>query len=592
MKEFFKMTLAAAVGFIVVNLLGFVLFLMMLIGAAAIGSGKGEGVLTNNSLLHLDLDGALTDRAKDDPLGFLLGSDDASQGVDDLIIALREAKSNDNIVGVFLEMGAFSANMANLEELRQALVDFRTSGKPIYAYGENYTQAGYYLATTADRVILGKDGMIDLRGVAITPMYYKDLLDKIGVSMQLIRVGKYKSAGEVYIQSTMSEANREQLSTLAKSLWGELSQAISTARGIGLTELNSYVESYLTLATDSSYLQRKLVDKVCYIDEARDFMKKELGLDEAQAITLATPQMLMSADTKLKQEQIAVYYAVGAIIDDAIPSASAEDYIVASEMIPELEAMAENDNIKAVVLRINSPGGSATASEKIWHAVKRLKAQKPVVVSMGGMAASGGYYIAMGGQHIFADKTTVTGSIGIYAMIPEASGLLTQKLGLRFESVKTHATSDFMQTITRPLTTAETSALQTYVDRGYDLFLKRVDEGRPNLSLDQIHTLAQGRVWSGVDAKANGLVDDLGTLQDAVNYAAKLAKLETDAYSTTSLPAVKQWYDNIGNTAKRSYFEREMREVMGELYAPIMYSRSLRGQNALQMALPYHLDVR
>lgn len=592
MKEFLKMTLATVVGFFVINLLGVVLFFMFIIGAAILGSGKTEGYVVDNSLLHLRLEGELGDRTKEDPLGFLLGSGSEAQGVDDLIAALHEAEYNENIKGVFLEVGAFSADMANLEELRKALENFRKAGKPIYAYGENYTQAGYYLATTANKVLLGKDGMIDLHGIAITPMYYKDLLDKVGVSMQLIRVGKYKSAGEVYIQNSMSEANREQLSAVASSLWKSISSAIVSSRQIDSVALNSYVDNYLMLTEAEYYKRWKLVDEVCYANEARALIGKELGLDEGDALNLASPKMLIKSKDTRASNAVAVYYAAGAIVDDIIPNAGGDEQIVAEEVIPDLEALAKDDAVKAVVLRINSPGGSASASEKIWHAVKRLGQHKPVVVSMGGMAASGGYYIAMGAQRIFADKTTLTGSIGIYAMIPDASGLLTQKLGLRFESIKTHATADFMSTIARPLTAAETAAMQAYVDRGYTLFLRRVYESpRSKLKYEQLETLAQGRVWSGADAVERGLVDEIGTLNDAIRYATKAARLEPESYVTLSLPELKPWYETLEKTAKQSYFEREMRAVMGELYTPLMYSRSLRGQNALQMALPYHLEV-
>lgn len=587
------MTLASVVGFLIVNLLGMVLFLMFVVALAMAGSAEGQGVVSDNSLLHIKLEGELTDRTKEDPLGYILGTGNSTQGVDDIIAALDEAKTNDKVKAVFLEVGQFSANMANLEELHRALMLWRSAGKRIYAYGDNYTQAGYYLATTANEILLGKDGMIDLRGVAITPIYYKDLLEKIGVSMQLIRVGKYKSAGEVYIQNTMSEANREQLSQLATSLWGVIQIEICSTRDISKEVLDDYINNYLTLAKDSDYRAYNLVDKVCYADEARAFIGKAIGLEQGDALSLVTPQMLLKHKQTLStgKDQVAVYYAVGTIVDDIIPNAGGEDQISATEVVPDLETLAKDDAVKAVVLRINSPGGSASASEKIWRAVKRLQATKPVVVSMGGMAASGGYYIAMGGQRIFADASTITGSIGIYAMVPEASGLLTQKLGLRFESVKTHTSSDFMNTIARPLTTAETTALQAYVDRGYDLFLRRVDEGRA-LSLEQVQAYAQGRVWSGVEAQRRGLVDEVGSLKDAIYYAADLAKLEEGGYETIALPILKPWYETIGETAKQSYFERELREVMGELYTPLMYSRTLRGQNALQMALPYHLDIR
>ncbi len=585
MKDFLKQVLAVLVGFGIISLFGFVMLLSVI--AAAMAGDSPETEVKKESVLQISLDGVIADRVVDNPLNMLWNERGQAQSLDDLLLAVKEARTNDKIKAIFIHAGLVDAPLANLQELREALSNFKKSGKKIYAYGDDYSQGAYYVSSVADKLMLNPAGLIDWHGLSVQPVYYKDLLDKVGVSMQLIRVGKYKSAGEVYIQNSMSDANREQLSTMLGTMWREVTAKVAVDRKRSVEQLNALADNYVAFGQTEDFVKSGLADTLCYIDGAKSKLKELLGTDE---LRMVSPKALVSQiSSKSAEKKVAVYYAAGPIVDERIPNLNSDESISASTMVPDLEDLEDDDDVSAVVIRVNSPGGSASASEKIWHAIKKLNTKKPVIISMGGVAASGGYYIACGGRTIFADPTTITGSIGIYASIPEASGLLTAKLGLRFETVKTNASADFLTSYSRPLTEGETQVLQAYINRGYDLFLKRVAENR-KMTTEQVHQWAQGRVWSGYDAKQIGLVDKLGGLDNAVTFAAKTAKLGD--YEVVAYPKPKEWFEDFINQTKNNYFDSQMREVLGDLYTPFMYARSLKGQNSIQTALPYELKVK
>lgn len=585
MKSFFKQVLAVIVGFAVVGLFATIMFCVMLGVMTAMSGGKPS--IADNSVLHIELSGEIVDRAEtDSPLDELLGRTAArKQGLDVLLTAVKTAKNDVRIKGIYLEGGAMAADYAALQELRGALLDFKKSGKFILAYADSYTQGTYYLASTADKVLINPSGLLDWHGIAMQPMFWTGFMEKVGIRAQVFKVGTYKSAVEPYILKEMSDANREQVTSMLHDMWNETCKAVSASRKIPVDSLNAFADRYVTLADAQDYKRMKLVDALAYKDQVRDELRKR---STEEKVTFVTPEAVAdNAETPSGvKEAVAVYYAAGNIVDAAGTGAlmGGSEEIVGNKVVDDLDRLASDDNVKAVVLRINSGGGSAYASEQMWRAVQLLKKKKPVVVSMGGMAASGGYYMSCGANYIFAEPSTLTGSIGIFGLIPDFSGLVKEKLGLRFDVVKTNRASDF-GTLSRPFDAAEGAALQAHVNRGYALFIKRVAEGRSaaghKMSADDVDKIGQGRVWTGNQAVRNGLVDRIGTLDDAVVKAAQLAK--TSEYRIAQYPEQAGWLENLGRSAsEENYMERKLKVVLGDYYEPLNFVTNVDRGNYLQ----------
>ena len=532
MKEFFKYVLATIVGFICVTAFMGIMSLIMFFSIMA--TSDTQPTVSDGSVLRIELNGTVSERATENPFAELMGNKAlASQGLDDLLKAIKVAKTNDKIKGIYLEGGLLSADFASLEELRKALVDFKQSKKFVVAYADQYTQGSYYLASAADKVWLNPSGMLDWHGIASQPIFFTDLMKKVGVKMQVFKVGTFKSAVEPYILTEMSEPNRQQVQSFIGDIWQHFCQDVSASRKISTDSLNAFADRYVTFAEANDYVRLKMVDELTYIDQVRTKLQK---LSQQDKVNFISPAELAKLDVPASSSNdIAIYYAEGTIVDVSTqsPLNSTQSEIVGSKVVSDLDKLAKDESVKAVVLRINSGGGSAYASEQMWRAVQQLKAKKPVVVSMSGMAASGGYYLSCGADYIVADKTTLTGSIGIFGMVPDASELLTDKLGLHFDVVKTNVSSDF-GAMGRGFNAAESAAMQNYVNRGYRLFLKRVADGR-KMTPEQVDKIAQGRVWTGNQALKIKLVDKLGTLNDAVAEAAKRAKLQD--YAICTFPA-------------------------------------------------------
>lgn len=586
MKDFLKYVGATVLGLIMAGTLVSVVGFVMLISAAV--SGTQKPMLTEGSVLHLQLSGEIVECAEENPMLELLGETSLQeQGLDALLEAVKVAKENDKIKGIYLESGVLVADFASLEELRKALVDFKESGKFLLAYGDNYTQGAYYVASVADQILLNPSGMLDWHGIASQPIFFKDLLEKVGVKMQVFRVGTFKSAVEPFTNTAMSEPNREQVQSYISDIWNMVCRDVAVSRGLHVDTLNSYANSYTALAAAEDYCRLQLVDSLAYVDGVRDKLR---ALAEVEKVNLVTvKEACQLAEEEEHSDKVAVYYAYGSIVDEGTTSAfggTAE--IVGSEVVEDLDELANDESVKAVVLRINSGGGSAFASEQMWRAIQLLKAKKPVVVSMGGMAASGGYYMSCGADLIVADSTTLTGSIGIFGMVPDLTGLLTDKLGLHFDMVKTNQASDF-GAMGRPFTPAESAAMQAYVERGYDLFLKRVAEGR-GMTVEEVDSIAQGRVWTGHQALGIKLVDRLGTLEDAVAEAAKLAKLED--YSITTAPAAAEWFENLMDAVKTDYMEARVKSMLGVYYEPLRFVYGVENGSYLQARMPYEPNFR
>ena len=572
MKEFIKYVFATVVGLGLFLLISGIIFFVSIIGMAA-----SEGATTSvkkGSVLRINLAGSLEERTgEENPLMMLMGDQMASLGLDQLLEAVDEAATNDKVEGIYLEVSStfMGGSPAMMQELRQALLKYKESGKWIYAYGDIYSQGAYYLASTADKIVVNPHGIVDWHGLGGAPMFYTEAMKKLGVKMQVFKVGTFKSAVEPYILTEMSEANRLQTEAYLGSIWNQMCDEIGKNRQLSNDQLNSLADSLTALQPTELLIESGLVDTLAYIDGFKEMLRTKLGLKEKKPINFVSPADLVAAiDKKDEKARVAVYYAYGEIVDQAVtnPLSAGGTFIETMPTIRELQKLRKDENVKAVVIRVNSPGGSAFASEQIWHEIQLLKAEKPVVISMGGMAASGGYYISCGANKIIAEPTTLTGSIGIFGMIPEGRELLQDKLGLRFDVVKTNKHSDFgassvMGILARGFDESESALMQAEIERGYDLFTSRVAEGR-GISQDSVDVIGQGRVWTGEQAIKIGLVDQLGNLEDAIAEAAKLAEL--DKYSTDSYPAPSNFMDQLFNQKQESYFDTHMRAALGEFY--------------------------
>ena len=590
MKDFLKSVLATITGIIVLAIIMGILGAISLVGLAA--SSAATTKVEDNSVLTLVLTGQLEERSQSNPLASLTGQVTEEYGLDDILSAIQKAKDNEEIKGIYIEAGVFSFDApASTHAIREALLDFKKSGKWIVAYSDSYTQSTYYICSVADKVYLNPQGMVDWHGLAATPYFLKDLLAKFGVKYQLCKVGKYKSAPETMTADKMSEPNREQVTAYMNGIWKVMLEDVSKSRKISVDSLNAYADRFVALSEPTELVRMKLIDKLMYTDEVKGEIKKLLKIDEKDHINQLTLSEMQGVKGKKKEgEEVAIYYAYGDIVDSETDGLVNEEHsIVANEVCKDLEKLMNDDDVKAVVLRVNSPGGSAYASEQIWHSVAQLKTKKPVVVSMGGYAASGGYYISCAANYIYSEPTTVTGSIGIFGMFPDISGLLTDKLSIKVDEGKTNKHSAF-GTRARPFNAEELALLDQYIGRGYELFRKRVADGR-KLSVEAVEEIAQGRVWLGNDALNIKLVDAIGSLDDAVAKAAQLAKLKE--YHTAAYPATSSWWESLLDQAtNNSYLDEQVRQTLGEYYAPFVYLKTINRQSAIQARLPYFMEIK
>lgn len=591
MKDFIKNVGATIVGIFLFGIIFGIFGVMSLVGMVA--SGQATKNVKENSVLVLKLQGDLQEQAQDDVLGQLTGNTFNSLGMDAISSAIKKAKANKDIKGIYLETGILGADVAQLQELRDQLVDFKKSGKWIVAYSDNYTQGCYYLATAADKVYINPEGSINWHGIGSQPMFVKDLLAKFGVKMQVIKVGKYKSATEMFTEEKMSDANREQTQRYIQSLWDNMCKDVSKSRNISVAKLNDLADNGVFVANGKMLLAEKMVDGVKYADEMKAEVKKLLKLDADKKIS----QLSIADMATVKEEgndgddEIAVYYAYGDIVDSPAAGSlfSNSHAIVGNDVCKDLEELANDDDVKAVVIRINSGGGSAYASEQMWHQIDLLKKKKPVVISMGGMAASGGYYMSCNANYIFAEPTTLTGSIGIFGVIPNFSDLATNKLGLKFDEVKTNRNALFGSQA-RMMNEEELTFLQGAITRGYHLFRQRVADGR-KMTVDQVEQIAQGHVFTGEDALKIKLVDELGGLDKAVAKAAALAK--TKSYYTQGYPAPLDFFDQLlqESTDNGSYLDGKLKTSLGTLYEPMKMVNNITTMDRIQARMPWWLNI-
>lgn len=588
MKDFFKNVFATILGLflfgIVMSFMGF----MCLIGIIASSSSTTK--IEDNSVLVLKLDGSMTEQEEENMMNSLQGI--SSLSFEGTMKAIKKAKNDDKVAGIYLEAGQFGADLAQAEEIEKALLDFRKSGKWIIAYGENYSTLGYYLASTANKIYLNKDGMIEWSGIGGEKVYYKNLLAKVGIKFVTTKVGKYKSAVEQLTADNISDADREQTQRYLDGWWNTILATVAKNRSLNKDSLNAYADRVITLEAPENMQKYKLVDGLIYNDQIADIVRKQLGIDKEDDINKLTVDDINADDTPVTGEHIAVYYAYGDIVDKASPQSIFQDdrQIVGNDMCKDLEDLAKDDDVKAVVIRVNSGGGSAYASEQIWHQISELKKVKPVVVSMSGAAASGGYYLSSNANWIVADPTTITGSIGIFGLFLDRSELYTKKLGINYAEVKTNRNSVFGAS-GHPFTPEQLSLLQNNVNRGYMLFKKRVAEGR-KMTMEQVENIAQGRVWLGQDAIKLKLVDQLGGLDDAIAKAAKLAKMND--YETASYPSpLSTWEQLLGSyVGGDDLLNGKMQAYLGEFYEPFKIINDAKHMDKVQARMPYIIKIK
>lgn len=586
MKEFLRSTLATITGVLICGFIFIILGVTMLAGFVA--SSESETIVMPNSVFTLELKGTVQERYQPSPVDQFFEDQISTYGLEDILNSIQKAKEDEQIKGIYLHTGALACSTASLQAIHRALADFKQSGKFLIAYADMYTQGGYYLASVADKVIVNPVGSLSWHGLASETMFLKDFLAKIGVKMQIFRVGTYKSAVEPMTNTEMSPANREQTQAFLESIWRSIVSDVAASRNISVDSLNLLADQNMDLRPAEDYVRCGLADTLMYKDEVLSYLKSLAGLteeDNLQTLSLDEMTRVKSVTPKSKtRDVVAVYYAYGEIDNGS----SYDEGINSEKVAKDLRDLRKDKNVKAVVLRVNSPGGSAYGSEQIWREVSLLKAEKPVVVSMGDYAASGGYYISCAANKIVAEPTTLTGSIGIFGMMPDASELLTNKLGLHFDGVKTHKMAD-MGSMSRPFNAEESALMQQMVNQGYALFTKRCAEGR-NIPLEELCKIAEGRVWTGSMAKELKLVDELGGLDTAIQLAAELGKVKD--YKLKSYPTKQDFLTELLNTHADRYIHSQLQETFGEYYQGFEWLRHVEQSDRLQARLPFNMRIQ
>lgn len=592
MKDFLKFTLATVTGIVLSSIVLFIISMVTLFGIMS--ASDTETVVKKNSVMVLDLNGVLVERTQENPMDFLsqmFVDNTNTYGLDDILSSIKKAKENENIKGIYLQVSSLATSYASLQEIRNALLDFKESGKFVVAYGDSYTQGLYYLASVADKVMMNPMGMIEWRGIASAPLFYKDLLKKVGIEMQVFKVGTYKSAVEPFISTEMSAANREQVTAFINSIWGQVTEGVSASRNLSVDSLNAYADRMMMFYPAEESVKCGLADTLIYQNDVRAYLKEKVGIDEDDNLPVLGLSDMVNVQKNVPKDKsgntVAVYYASGEITDHA-GSAASDEGIVGSKVIRDLRKLKDNDDVKAVVLRVNSPGGSAFASEQIWHAVKELKAKKPVIVSMGDYAASGGYYISCIADTIVAEPTTLTGSIGIFGMVPNVKEL-TEKVGLTFDVVKTNKHSDFGN-IMRPFNEGEKTLMQMMIAKGYDTFVTRCADGR-GMTKEAIERIAEGRVWTGEEAKELGLVDELGGIDKALEIA--VAKAGVENYTVVSYPEKQDFLSSLLESSPTNFVESQLlKSKLGVYYQQFGLLKNLKEQSMIQARIPFELNIK
>lgn len=590
MKQFFGAFFGSILGILITGIVTTLIFVFAIIGSLKESVSMGDDktyTAKDNSVLRLNLNGEIKERGVKNPFGELdLGPlmPQEAVGLNDIIANLKKAKNDKHIKGIYLEVSDPAAGFATIEEIRNALLDFKSSGKFIYAYSEVYSQKGYYLATAANKVFLNPQGGMELKGLSSQIMFYKNMLDKFNIEVQIFRHGKFKSAIEPFMLDKMSDANRAQIETYLGALWNQMTLGISKTRNVSEIELNTLANN-LAVKKPEDAVNYKLIDDLKYEDEVFDIIKKQISIKEKEKINFVSLNKYLNAPDghKLSKNKIAVIYAVG-----EINSGKGDENTIGSESIVKAIREARmDDNVKAIVFRVNSPGGSALASDVMWREVLLAKKTKPFIVSMGDVAASGGYYISCAADRIFALPNTITGSIGVFGMLPNAQKALAEKLGITIDTVNTNKHSD-VGTILRGVTPEEHEYVQQSVENIYDVFISKVADGR-KMQKSQVDSIGQGRVWSGRDGLKINLVDELGGINEAIAYAVKQSKI-TD-YKIWELPKQKDPIEELLNNGKDEIETRAFKTNLGPQYIYIKQLKNVLKFKGIQARLPYEMII-
>lgn len=587
-RKFWRVVFGSMLGFFLSTILVSFLYLFMMIGMIATLSKSSTDTVQvkENSLLKIDLAQSISERTVSTPFDDFAGYDSAI-GLNDILAAIRKAGGDPKIKGIYLNLSNVAASPATLKEIHDALLEFKEYKKFIYAYSDAYSQSGYYLASVADQVVMNPTGNLLLKGYSFQIMFYKGLLDKLDVDVQVIRHGQFKSAVEPYILDKMSEANTKQMTALVNSLWECTANDIAAARGITIDRLNQIVDNLSCFNPDSA-LEMKLVDKLAYADDMEKMLKKKMGVGEDAKMNVVALKSYAKSIRKSEKsgDKIAVVYAVGNISDG---KGDNDQGIYSESFIKEFRKAYQNKDVKAIVLRVNSPGGSALASEVIWREIELAKkAGKKVVTSMGDYAASGGYYISCNSDYIIAQPNTLTGSIGVFGMIPSIQNTLKNKLGITIDGVKSNEHSDFLSGY-RAMDATEVDVMQQNVEQTYALFTKRVADGR-KMTVAAVDSIGQGRVWSGKDALAIGLVDALGSLSDAIEKAGELAKVSVPQERVIYYPQQKSFFEKLFN--KEEETEMALRARLGNYYFMYEGMRNVLERSGVQARMPMEISIQ
>ncbi|MEQ8363734.1 MAG: signal peptide peptidase SppA [Cyclobacteriaceae bacterium] len=575
-KNFFASCLGSIVALIIVIFLGGMVF------SFVISSGK-EVTVGDNSVLYLDLAAPVVEQAVDDPVAEMIGGQQ-SIGLLQLKEAIASAKNDSKIRGIYLNTSFLMAGSASIEEIRHSLEDFKKSGKWVVAYAPAYTESSYYLASVADKIYMNPAGQLEFNGLAIEVMFYKGMLDKLEIKPQVFRVGDFKSAVEPFVREDLSDENRMQLNSLINGIYDEMLEGIATVRNIPLAELKA-LSNKMTIRSAEEAVVHGLVDALYYDDQVRGEIRERLSLDKDEDITFVRYNTYKKSVTpSTARNEIAVIIADGEIM----PGKAENGIVGATTIVKELRKARTDDRVKAIVLRVNSPGGVYQAGDEMWREIVLTAKEKPVIASMSDYAASGGYYMAMACDTIVAQPTTITGSIGVFSVLFDMSSFLKNKIGITTEEVKTGEVGGL--TITRPLTDVEKSIWQKQTDEIYEVFISKAAEGR-NMSVEEIKKIASGRVWTGAQAKDNGLVDVLGTFNDAVDLAAASAKMGDD-YRIRYYPQPKSFLEQLTGDWEEEMRTRALKSEMGEAYHFYQKWEKVKHYQGVQARFPFEMEVR
>ena len=588
MRQFLKFTLASMVGFFLMSLLAFFIFMGIIMASISSFDKKETVTVPDKTILMVSFDQPIAERSSDNPFDNMRlfgGSRAKSLGLNDILLNIKKASEDANVKGMYMEMSDVPSGQATVEEIRNALVDFKKKGKFIVSYGEIFTQKAYYLASVSDKIYLNPVGMFEFKGLSAETMFFKGLLDKLYIQPQIIRHGKFKSAVEPLILDKMSDASKQQSNALVSSIWNHMLANISDSRKIAQDDLNT-IANELKVQTPQDAISLKLVDNILYKDQVLDELKGRVNISNAKDLKFMSLNKYANSTTKSNNasDRIAVVYAYGDIV-----SGNGSNDNIGSERISKAIRQARLDEkVKAIVLRVNSPGGSALASDVIWREMILAKKVKPIVVSMGDVAASGGYYISCAANKIFAYPNTITGSIGVFGIIPNMKEMFNKKLGITFDGVKTNTYADFIP-VTRPMTESEKKIMTKGVETTYATFITHVGEGR-NMRPESVDSIGQGRVWSGVDAKRIGLIDEFGGINEAIKEAAKLAKLST--YRIKELPERKDAFTQFLEELTGEYATRVAKKEMGAAYPYFKALKRMQTMQGVQAMMPYDIEIK